>query len=238
MLAVAVATVPFPALPRLAARDDLDGLRATFGTGLRQIAFLLIPAAIVSVVLAEPIVRLVYERGAFTESDVTVVAGCLAAFSLGLVFNGWMLMLTRGFYGLQSNWLPTTIAVGTLCLNAVLDVALYPLGVWGIPFATSLVNIVGVAALVFFFRRRIGGIDLGRISSAVARITVASVVLGAAAFGVWYALDSAFGRSIGAQSVSLGAALVLGGAVYLGSCRVLRVRELDALRQTVSRRSL
>ena len=72
------------------------------------------PASVVSAVLAEPIVRIVYERGAFNESDVTVVAGCLAAFSLGLVFNGWMLMLTRGFYGLQSNWLPTLIAVGTL----------------------------------------------------------------------------------------------------------------------------
>ncbi len=238
MFSVAVATVLFPALARLAARDDLDGFRATISTGLRQIAFLLIPAAIVSAVLAEPIVRLVYERGAFTESDVAVVAGCLAAFSLGLVFNGWMLMLTRGFYGLQSNWLPTTIAVGTVCLNAILDVALYPVGVWGIPLATSLVNIVGVAALVFFLRRRVGGIDLARISNAVVRITVASVVLGAVAFGVWYALDSALGRSIGAQIVSLGAALVLGGAVYLGSCRVLRVRELDALRQTVSRRSV
>ena len=118
MFSVAVATVLFPALARLAARNDLDGFRATISTGLRQIGFLLIPAAIISTVLATPIVRLVYERGAFTESDVTVVAGCLAAFSLGLVFNGWMLMMTRGFYGLQSNWLPTMIGVGTLVLNA------------------------------------------------------------------------------------------------------------------------
>jgi len=238
MFSVAVATVLFPALARLAARNDLDGFRATISTGLRQIGFLLIPAAIVSVVLAEPIVRLVYERGAFTESDVTVVAGCLAAFSLGLVFNGWMLMLTRGFYGLQSNWLPTTIAVGTLCLNAILDVALYPLGIWGIPFATSLVNIVGVAALVYFLRRRVGGVDLVRVSTAVVRITVASLALGAVAFGTWYALDGALGRSIGAQVVSLGASLALGGAVYLGACRLLGVRELDVLRQTVSRRSV
>ena len=126
MFSVAVATVLFPALARLAARNDLDGFRATISTGLRQIGFLLVPASVVSAVLAEPIVRLVYERGAFTEADVTVVAGCLAAFSLGLVFNGWMLMLTRGFYGLQSNWLPTLIAVGTLGLNAVLDVVAVP----------------------------------------------------------------------------------------------------------------
>ena len=238
IFSVAIATVLFPALARLAARNDIDGFRATVSTGLRQIAFLLIPASVVSAVLAEPIVRLVYERGAFTAADVTVVAGCLAALSLGLVFNGWMLMLTRGFYGLQSNWLPTGVAVGTLGLNAVLDVALYRVGIWGIPLATSLANIVGAGFLVFFLRRRVGGVGLVRVTGAIVRVTVASAALGAVAFGLWYALDRALGRSVGAQIVSLGVALAVGGAVYLGSCRVLRVRELDVLRETVSRRAV
>ncbi len=238
IFSVAIATVLFPALARLAARNDIDGFRATVSTGLRQIAFLLIPASVVSAVLAEPIVRLVYERGAFTAADVTVVAGCLAALSLGLVFNGWMLMLTRGFYGLQSNWLPTGVAVGTLGLNAVLDVALYRVGIWGIPLATSLANIVGAGFLVFFLRRRVGGVGMVRVSGAIVRVTVASVALGAVAFGLWYAFDRALGRSVGAQFVSLGVALAVGGAVYLGACRVLRVRELDVLRETVSRRAV
>ncbi len=238
MFSVAIATVLFPALARLASRNDLDAFRATVSTGLRQIGFLLIPASIVSAVLAEPIVRLVYERGAFTEADVTVVAGCLAAFSLGLVFNGWMLMLTRGFYGLQSNWLPTGVAVGTLGLNAVLDVALYRVGIWGIPLATSLANIVGAGLLLFFLRGRVGGVDLARITGAIVRVTVASVALGGVGFAVWYALDRALGRSISAQIVSLGIALGVGCAVYLGSCRMLQVRELDVLRETVTRRSV
>ena len=238
MFSVAVATVLFPALARYAARDDLGAFRATVSTGLRQIAFLLIPAAVVSTVLAEPIVRLIYERGKFTESDVTIVAACLAAFSLGLVFNGWMLMLTRGFYGLQSNWLPTVIGVGTLGLNAVLDVALYRVGIWGIPFATSLVNIVGVAFLVYFLRRRVGGVDLARVTNAVVRVTVASLFLGAVAFGSWYAVDGWLGRSTIAQVISLGFALALGALTYLGSCRLLRVRELDVLRETIARRAI
>ena len=70
------------------------------------------------------------------------------------------------------------------------------------------------------------------------RITLASVVLGAVAFGIWYALDSSLGRGFGAQAVSLGIALAVGGAVYLAACRLLRVRELDVLRQTVLRRGV
>ena len=238
MFSVAVATVLFPALARLAARNDLDGFRATISTGLRQIGFLLIPASVVSAVLAGPIVRIVYARGAFTESDVSVVAACLAAFSLGLVFNGWMLMLTRGFYGLQSNWLPTVIAVGTLILNAILDVAFYPVGVWGIPFATSLVNIVGTVFLVYYLVKRVGDVHLRTVGEAIGRILLASLALGAASFAVWYSLDRALGRAVPAQIVSLGLALAVGAVVYFGACRLLHVREFDVLRQTLSRRGV
>ncbi|HVY61375.1 MAG TPA: murein biosynthesis integral membrane protein MurJ, partial [Planctomycetota bacterium] len=66
MFSVAVATVLFPALSRLAARRDEPGFRSTVSLGLRQIGFLLVPASAVSAVLAEPIVRLLYQRGAFT----------------------------------------------------------------------------------------------------------------------------------------------------------------------------
>ena len=75
------------------------------------------------------------------------------------------------------------------------------------------------------------------MTDAIVRITLASLVLGAIAFGVWYGLDDALGRSTVAQIVSLGAALGIGAVAYLGACRLLRVRELDALRQTISRRS-
>ena len=94
MFSVAVATVLFPSLSRLATRGDEEGFRNTVGLGLRQIAFLLIPASAVSAVLAEPITRIVYQRGEFEPSQTPVVAGALAAFSAGLFFNGTMLCST------------------------------------------------------------------------------------------------------------------------------------------------
>ena len=91
------------------------------------------PAAVVSAVLAEPIVRLLFQRGQFLPNQTPVVASCLAAFSAGLVFNGAMLMLNRAFFSLRSNWVPTWIALGNLFLNAVLDFAFYRVGVVGDP---------------------------------------------------------------------------------------------------------
>ena len=230
MFSVAVVTVLFPTLSRFAAVGNLPSFRATLDSGLRQIAFLLLPAAAVSAVLAQPIVRLLYERGAFTADNTVVVAQCLAAFSLGLMFNGWMLLLSRGFYSLQRNWVPTTIALGTVGLNAVLDTALYRVGVWGLPLATSLVNIVGVALLLVAMRRRPGLAGVRGVVASVLRILLASAVAAGAAYGVWWVLDDLFGRDLWAQIVSVGVGLTAGGGVYLGAARLLGVRELEALK--------
>ena len=156
IFAVAVTTVLFPTLARLAARNDMSGLRRALDGGLRQIAFLLVPAALVSIVLAKPIVELVYQRGEFNAEDTVIVAQCLQAFSIGLVFNGWLLILNRSFYAVQTNWVPTAIALGAVGLNALFDTFFYRLGIWGIPLATSTVNVVASAVLLVMMRRRVG----------------------------------------------------------------------------------
>jgi putative peptidoglycan lipid II flippase len=229
MFSVAIATVLFPALARLATRADLDGFRRTVGLGLRQIGFLLIPASAASAVLAEPIVRLLYERGDFGANETPVVAAALAAFSLGLTFNGIMLMLNRGFFGLQEPWTPTLVALGNLALNTALYAVFYPVGTWGIPLAISIANIAGAAALLALLRRRIGRIDFTETAASLGRVTAAAAGLAAVAYGVWAGLDAVAGRSIGGQIVSLGGALAAGTVGYLLLCRLLGVRELDAL---------
>ena len=229
MFSVAVATVLFPSLARLATRGDVDGFRRTVGVGVRQIAFLLVPASAVSAALAEPIVRLLYQRGEFGPNETPVVAGALAAFSLGLAFNGAMLMLNRAFFSLQSPWMPTAIALGNLALNTGLYAVLYRVGTWGIPLAISIANIVSVAALMVALRRRLRRIEFGETARATFLIVLASAAMAGVSYLVWWGLDSALGRSTGEQLLSMSVALSAGIATYLLACRALGVRELQAL---------
>jgi putative peptidoglycan lipid II flippase len=235
MFSVAIATVLFPTLARFSSRGDFDGFRATVAGGLRQIAFLLVPASAICAVLAEPIVRLLFQRGGFTPEQTPVVAACLAAFAAGLTFNGTMLMLNRAFFSLQSNWVPTAVALGNLAVNAALDAAFFRLGTWGIPLSTTVVNIAGTGVLLVLLRRRLGRIEFGETLTTTVRVVAASALLAGVAFGLWWALDRALGRSTGAQVVSLGVALAAGGLVYLGACLALRVREVAALRARFAR---
>src|SRR6188768_2833241 len=206
MFSVAVATVLFPRLSRLAAREDMDGFRHNVATGLRQIAFTLIPASVFTAILATPITRLIYEHGKWTPENTTVTAQALAAFSLGLAFNGAMLMLNRAFFSLQRPWTPTAVAFGNLALNTVLAAALYHVGVWGIPLATSFANIGGTALLLVLFRHRMGRIEFGGTLSVILKVSVGSAALAVVAYPVWRVLDEALGRSVGGQIVSLSSA--------------------------------
>jgi putative peptidoglycan lipid II flippase len=190
---------------------------------------MLIPASAISAVLAEPITRLVYQRGEFDAAQTPVVAGALAAFSAGLFFNGTMLLLNRSFFSLQSNWIPTLVALGNLSVNAGLNAFFYRFGTWGIPLATSIANVAGTVMLFLLLRRRLGRLELRETADSIMRIVVASAAVAGVSFGVWYGLDQALGRSFFGQLGSVGTALILAVAVYLVCCRALKVRELGAL---------
>ncbi len=108
MFSVAVATVLFPTLSRLAARRDFDGLRGDdVAPACGRSSCCSSPAAVFTAVLATPIVRLVYQRGDFDAQSTELVSTALFWFSFSLPFAGANLLLTRTFFSLQKPWTPT-----------------------------------------------------------------------------------------------------------------------------------
>ena len=235
VFSVAVAAVLFPMMSRLAARGDIDELRNTVSLGLRQIGFLLVPASALAAALSLPIVRVLYERGEFGASETDVVASALAAFAAGLTFNGMMLLLNRAFFSLQAPWVPTWIALAVLGLNLALDAALYRVGVWGIPLATSIVNVAGTAMLLWFLRVRLQRLNGRELVLSYARIVAASALTAGVGYVVWERIDDAVGRSLGGQVLSVGVAIVAASVVYLIAARLLAIRELNALLSLIRR---
>ncbi len=236
IFSVAIATVLFPTLARYATRGEFEDLRATMANGMRQILFVLVPAAAAVLVLSEPMIRLVYQRGEFTPEQTTIVATALFWFAFSLPTNGLFLLLTRTFFSLQRPWVPTGIAAANLAITALAALGLYHLGVGGIVASTAIATAASVILQGVLLRRILHGLELGRLLDTAIRITLASAALAAVSFGVWDVLDSALGRGLGGQIVSLGVALGLGGLVYLGAAKLLRIAELDQILRLVRRR--
>jgi putative peptidoglycan lipid II flippase len=235
MFSVAVATVLFPTLSRMAAIRDARGMRRALGVGMRQINLLLIPSAVFMMVLPTPITRLLYERGQFNARSTELAAIALFWFAFSLPFGGLNLLLTRTFFALQRPWIPTSLAAMNIVVDIIISVGLYkPLGIAGLIIGTLAANIVMTALQVH--RLRIG--FNGRLEGAqtvmiTARILVASAILGAVSWVVWYVLNALLGQSLPAQIVSVGGAAALGALVYARAVLVMHIPEAHQVRRLI-----
>lgn len=237
IFSVAIATVLFPTLARFANRGEIENLRATMANGMRQILFVLVPAAAAILVLSEPMIRLVYQRGEFDPAETTLVATALFWFAFSLPTNGLYLLQTRTFFSLQRPWRATALATIDLVVSTLAALALYsPFGVGGIVAGTGIGTTAAVVAQAVILRREFGGLELRRLFTTTVAITIAAAALAASGWAVWHVLDSALGRSTAAQVISLGCGLGVGGLAYVAVAKLLRIAELDQIMRLLRRR--
>ena len=231
LFSISIATVLFPTLARLSARGATADLRATMANGVRQICLLLIPSAVLMAVLAEPITRLVYERGEFDAAATELVKTAMVWWSISLPFQGVSLLFSRTFFSLQKPWATTALAGANMVVNAAVSLALYkPFGIAGIVIGTVAGTLVMTIAQGWLLRRELGGVEAARSLAAALRMLAAAAVLGAVSYGAWYGLDEALGRSLPAQVVAVGVAIAAGLAVYAAAVWALRVPEARQIR--------
>jgi putative peptidoglycan lipid II flippase len=237
VFSVAIATILFPTLSRFASRGALDDLRHTMANGVRQVGLLLIPSAVILAVLAEPITRLIYQRGEFGAGATELVSEALLVWAISLPFQGASLLFSRTFFSLQRPWTTSALAGGSLVVNALVALALYePLGVAGVVIGTVVATVALAVVQAAVLGRDLGGVEGVRTASAVLRMLSAAAVLAVVSFLVWWGLDEALGRSLPAQIVSVGAAVAAGLGAYGAMVLALRVPEADQIRQIAAAR--
>jgi putative peptidoglycan lipid II flippase len=240
IFSVAVATVLFPTLSRLAARRDAGGMRRTLGNGMRQINLLLIPSAALMAVLAMPITRLVYERGAFTTTSTHLVSTALFWFAFSLPFAGLNLLLGRTFFALKRPWIPTKLAAMNMAVDLVVSLALYkPFGIAGLVIGTVAANVV----MTWLQLRRLrtgfnGHLEGAQTTMITVRILIATAIITPVGYLVWKGLESALGLSVVAEILSVGIALAIAVTLYAWLVLLMRIPEARQIQSLVRDRML
>jgi len=230
VIAQGLAVAALPAFSALVAQGDLGEVRARLADTLRGLLFLAVPATVGMIVLRDPIIAMLFERGAFGADSTRLVAAALGFFAVGLVAHGTVELVSRAFYALQDTRTPVLVAGYTVLVNIVLSLVLglgfaqagYP-PVAGLALATSVAVTLEMLALAWLLRPRLGGIGWARIWPSLWRVLLASAVM-AGALVAWLALTAARGPWL----VGLGGAIV-GLAVYWGVAWALASREARAI---------
>jgi putative peptidoglycan lipid II flippase len=239
LVSMAISTAILPALSRLAGQEEGDSapFRATLAGGLRLVLVLTVPAAVGLLVLARPLVALLFQHGEFDAADTAQTALALRYYLIGLVFAAVDLPLVFAFYARRDTWRPALVGVlGVGVYLAVALPALHPLGMVGLILANGAQLAGHAAAMAWIFQRRIGTLRGHGIGSTALKSALASAAMGGAVYGVVRAVGHLFpagGRVPWALAVAGGGGLGLG--IYVAVCALLRVRELALLRALIGR---
>ena len=238
LFGVSIATAALPAVSRHHHAEDVTAVRNTVSDGLSLMAMLNVPATIGLMVLAVPIVRMLFEHGRFTPADTFATAAALQYYAIGLVGYSVVRITSPMFYAFGRNRIPVIVSVVTVLVNAALNYWLVQvIGFRGLALGTSIAALFNAGTLLFLLRSQLQGLNGAPLFSSVARIALASVAMGAAAFASHRALESWLpGSGEMIQIVRLVLAIGFALLVLAGGAWLLSIREFKQGVAIVTRR--
>ncbi|MCA1561273.1 MAG: murein biosynthesis integral membrane protein MurJ, partial [Acidobacteria bacterium] len=229
LFGVSIATAALPNVSRHAAQDDPAGIRQTVSVALRMMLMLNVPATVGLMVLAGPIVGLLYERGQFTAADTAATAAALMFYAPGLLGYSAVKIASPTFYALRDSRTPVIVSIVTVAVNLTINVILVrTMGYRGLALGTSIAALLNAALLLLLLRARLGGLDGHRVAVATAKILTASALMGVSALALSRWLEGAV-PGPGVTSMMLRAFVpIAGGVAVLGAAaRALRIQEFE-----------
>jgi putative peptidoglycan lipid II flippase len=239
LFGVSIATAALPDISRHAVTEDLAAMRKTVSRGLRMILMLNVPATLGLIVLAAPIVSLLYERNKFGPQDTIATAAALVFYAPGLLGYSAVKIASPTFYSLRDSRTPVIVSGLAVAVNLVLNLILIRVfGYAGLALGTALAAIFNAAVLLWLLRRRLGGLDGRPVAIAALKITVASILMAIAARVMWMWLTDALpGTGEIARIVRVFLSIGAGVVVLATTAKLLHVEEFTEVWKRLLRRT-
>lgn len=237
---VAVATVTLPALSRAAINGIGPDFRPTLANGLRLVAFLVLPASIGLTLLAEPIVSVLYERGAFDAHDRIQTAAALRAYGLGLLCYAWLKVLQPAFYAIDKRWFPMIVSLFALAINLGFNWFFVFVMRWGhasLALTTSLTATLNFLVLFLAMRRFAGDFGTSDLVAMLGKTAMAGAAMACVCLAANHYVFTDPGELVLWQRAGgLALTVAIAALVYFAAARILKVAEAKEAFAMLTRR--
>jgi putative peptidoglycan lipid II flippase len=228
LFVMTISTVIYPMLSKLASQNDIKGLKEATRKAVNIMIILIIPVTAGALVLSEPIVRLLFERGSFDARATSMTASALFFYSIGIIGFGLKDVLSRVFYSLQDTKTPMINSVMAVVLNIVLNLILVKyMAHSGLALATSISSIICIILLFISLKKKIGDFEQDKILKVTFKTILASIIMSIITKLSYGYLDGILGNGFMGQALVLGISVLIGILVYLGLVILFKVNELD-----------
>jgi len=236
VFAVAVSTVVFPLISRYGAQGDFKNMGAAYRKGMRLILVINIPAAVGMAVLAEPIIRLIFQHGHFHAEGTRIMTPVLGVFAAGLPFFSFVNLVLRAFYAHKDTTTPVRAAVLSFFVNIVLSVVLmHWYSTVGLAIASNLAIVIQACYLQVKLTQKGEQFSLRHLGLDLGKILVASAAMGGAVGLGWRLWTGSFRGTSLNDAVALVVLIVLGVAIYGGVAWMLRIEGRHELEQLLGK---
>ena len=237
---VAISTAALPNLSKLVVQDRIDDYRQSFSYSLRLIILFTLPASVGLMALSEPISRLIFEWGKTTHVDTLQTAGALFFYAFGLCGFSAVKIATDGFYAFNNTRTPVIVSAFTVVVNILLNyVFIFHLRLdhRAIAFSTSCTTTLNFLALLILLHRKVGGLELRKVGILLAKVIASSIIMGTICWVMNSWIESRIGvDGIISRLTGVFVTIIVGVIALFGSCKLLKVKELDVLMNALLRR--
>lgn len=230
IFAIATATAVLPSFSKYAARNDTAALNETFGYALRLVSFITVPAMVGLIILREPIIGLLFQRGAFDADTTILTAQALLYYGFGLWAFSAVRIVVPLFYALQDTRTPVTMAAISIGVNIILGATLmWPLKHGGLALATSLASILNLVLLIRALNKKVGLLKWVPVLKSIIKSLCCAVVMGVVVMATARLMLPAGGATFHQLFMGVILSVVLGVGTYTACAFLVKCPETREL---------
>lgn len=220
-----ISTVMYPLISKMSAKKNIKGLKDILSQVIIGVTLLVVPATIGSMILSEPIVEILFGRGAFDSEAISMTAYALFFYSIGLIGFALREVISQVFYSLQDSKTPMINAAIAMIMNIILNIILSRfLGIGGLALATSISAIFCTLLLMISLRRKIGPFGMKNIFGSLIKIIIASILMGVGVKIVFSIILTNVSFNI-----SLIVSIAFGIVLYIAMIYLMKIKEVADL---------
>lgn len=223
-----IAAVIYPNLSKLSNEENKVKFIESVAQSINIVVLLIVPISVGAIVLANPVVKIIFERGAFDSEATNMTAIALACYSIGMIGFGLREILNRVFYSLQDTKTPMINGALAMGMNIVLNIVLIRfLGYAGLALATSVSALICIVLLFISLKKKIGYFGQDKILKTIIKSLISALSMGLITIGTYKLLNSILGIGFIQDTIALFGAIGVGAVVYIVLVIILKVEEVD-----------
>ena len=232
-----VAAVIYPMLSKISTDGEYDKFSASVKESINSVILIIIPISVGAMVLATPIVKLLFQRGEFDERATNMTVIALIMYSIGMVAFGLRDILGKVFYALQDTKTPMINGAIAMVMNIVLNIILVKyLQLAGLALATSISSIVCIFLLFGSLKKKIGYFGQDKIAKTTIKSILSAVVMGVVTYFAYNMLGSLLGIGFVQEVIALAVSVGIGVITYGILVVVLKVDEINIIIDMVQKK--